>query len=85
MGSVAKNTQLRRIIALFVALFAILIIIKRYELVCRRRNSHKPVQTDMNEFIEKDMKMKYTECEDCGCALKLQSDDDSNTFWIEEV
>ena len=85
MGSVGKNAQLQRIVALFVALLAILMIIKRYELVCRRRNRHEPLQIDMDEFIEKDMKMKYTECKDCGCALKLQSDDDSNTYWIEEV
>lgn len=74
------------IIEFFIIVFAVLQIMKKYELICKRRNYHEPKNNDLNIFFDDDSVIVNTECIDCGCALKLFSDgEDSNIYWIQET
>ena len=81
------NTHLQRIIALLVAVIEIFQTMKKYELICKRRNYHEPEIKDLDEFMRSDTTdLKNTDCVDCGCALQLSFDDEnSEIFWIEEI
>jgi len=84
--STSISIQLHHIVALFVIFMAILQIMKKYELICKRRNYHNPQETDLDKFLNEDTVNVNTECVDCGCALQLLSDEfDSETYWIKEI
>lgn len=79
-------TQLRRIIALLLAIIEVFQIIKRYELICRRRDYHEPAKDDLDEFLSCGIDVKNTICIDCGCALQIVADDeDLDVYWIKEI
>ena len=81
------SVQLHRIFVLVMIVITILQIIKKYELICKRRNYHDPNEVALNDFFDNKRPCINTECVDCGCALQitLDDDDDSNTYWIQEI
>lgn len=81
-----RSTRLQLIMAMFLAVIEVFQIMKRYELVCRRRDRHEPLKEDVDEFMNCNMGTKNTTCIDCGCALQLELDDEDPTFfWVKEI
>ena len=78
------SIQIRRILSI---LLAILLIIRRQELICKRKGNHEPLESDITIFMRDDsINTINTECEVCGCALQLDHDDtDHDIFWVREI
>ena len=80
------SIRLQYLITFFVILVDILRLMKRYEFICKRRNYHNPLNTDLDIFLANDSVTKDTICFDCGCAIRLIPDDENvDIYWIQEL
>ena len=67
-------------------MFGIRTNLKNYELVCKIRDHHEPLDEDVADFKKNVKFPKSTYCRDCGCSLELKIDqEDSGHYWIREI
>jgi len=57
-----------------------------YEIRCRRRNHHEPMNADLEYFLKNTESPKLTHCIDCNFPLELRIDEeDTETYWVSEI
>ncbi len=78
--------RLQRLVALFYAICEIIQLMKRYEMICKRRDLHRPMDGDVKKFTASGKSTMNTVCDDCGSALQLSlDDDDPDILWVTEI
>ena len=89
MGSYSNKDYMKPFNRLFSITIAILEFLRsmiKYDIICRRRNSHRPNEKDLESFLNDMEFKKETVCLDCGFLLEIEQDEhDRKSYWIYEI